>query len=282
MKIDAHGAVGESDARGDFWTGHTLDEAKHEGLTIGLGEGADGLEDGVGLGARMGSGRERGRRLPGSFGGGGLFDELLVRFCAAVKIRGAVSSDRSEPPGKFGDFAQGIETWQSLKEDVLNEVVDVRIRHAREKNAVNHASVTGVQEAEGGAVALPSGAHQHVVGAAVFEGSVHGRETGVGRTKFKQCRHVGSIEIKDRLPRQTRGDRRVLTILSNDFVCSRVGGASGLPRRDAKPGKKSAWAFHRKSPSFAKVAKDGAPSSSFGKRRNKWQHPGKTFADLIK
>ena len=50
MKIDAHGAVGEAGARGDFRPGHALDEAENERFAISVGERAYGFEDGFGFG----------------------------------------------------------------------------------------------------------------------------------------------------------------------------------------------------------------------------------------
>jgi hypothetical protein len=48
-KIDAHGTMGEPSACGDFGSGHALDETKDKGLAIGVGEGADGSENGLGF-----------------------------------------------------------------------------------------------------------------------------------------------------------------------------------------------------------------------------------------
>lgn len=88
-----------------------------------------------------------------------------------------------------------------MEEDVLGEVVNVRVRHAGEQNAVDHASIAGVEQAKGGAVTALGGANERVVGAAGIQRQVHGRETGAGRVEFKECRHVGSIESKNRLLR---------------------------------------------------------------------------------
>jgi hypothetical protein len=198
MKIDANGTVSEACARGDFGAGHTLDEAKNERLTVGFREGTDCLEDSVGFGAGVGRGTKRGRQLLG-FGGVGFLVECVVRFNAAVKIRGAVAGNGGEPAWEFGYFAERVEARQGLEEDVLDQVIDVGIRHAGEQNTVDHAGVAIVEEAKGGAVTLPGSEDERVVGAAGFRRSVHGCETGMGGSKFKDCRHVASMEKRKRL-----------------------------------------------------------------------------------
>jgi hypothetical protein len=55
--------------------------------------------------------------------------------------------------------------------------------------------------AEGGTIASLGSADERVVGVVVLWNSVHGRETGIGGSKFKECRHVMSIEKKKLLPR---------------------------------------------------------------------------------
>jgi len=51
MKSDSNRAVGKAGAGGDFGAGHAFDEAEDEGFAVGVGEGADGVEDCVGFGA---------------------------------------------------------------------------------------------------------------------------------------------------------------------------------------------------------------------------------------
>lgn len=199
MKIDANGAVGEANAHGDFRAGQALDEAKNERLAISFREGTDGIEDGVGFGAGVRRGTEGGGRLLFVLGGSGIFVELVVGFGTTMKIGGAIARDGGEPTGEFGGFTEGTEARQGLEKDVLDEIVDVGIRHAGEKDAVDHARVTGVKKTEGGAVALLRGADERVVGAAVFRRGDHGCETGMEAMEFKECRHVVSIEIKERL-----------------------------------------------------------------------------------
>ncbi len=72
-----------------------------------------------------------------------------------------------EPAGEFGDFAERGEAREGLQENVLDEIVDVGMGHAGEKDAVDHAGVAGVEKTEGGTIALLGGADEGVVGAAV-------------------------------------------------------------------------------------------------------------------
>ena len=118
-----------------------------------------------------------------------------------MKVCGAIAGDGGEPAWKFGGFAKGVEPGERLEENVLNEIVDVGVRNSGEEDAVHHAGIASVEESEGGAVALLGGADEGVVfGAAIgFVGRNHGRETGVGGMKFKECRHVASMEIEKRL-----------------------------------------------------------------------------------
>lgn len=116
-----------------------------------------------------------------------------------MKIGGAVAGDGGEPTGELGDFAERGETRKGLEENVVDKVVDVGVRNAREKDAMDHAGVTGIQETEGGAIALLGGADEGVVGGVVVGSSVHCYETGGGRMEFKESRHVVSIEMKELL-----------------------------------------------------------------------------------
>jgi hypothetical protein len=121
---------------------------------------------------------------------------LVHGFAAAVKIRGAIAGNGSEPAREFGDFAKRGEAREGLEENVLDEVVDIGVGDAGKKDAVDHAGVAGVEEAEGRAVALLGGADQGVVGDGMLAGCVHCGETGAGGVEFKECRHVVSIETK--------------------------------------------------------------------------------------
>ena len=163
MKIDADGTVSESGAGGDFWAGHTLDEAEDQGFAIGLGESEEGVERGVSFGGGMRWGRICGRERAGVCADG-FFDKFVVRFAAAMKIGGAIAGDGGEPTGELGNFAKGRQARESLEEDVLEEVVDVGVRDAGEKDAVDHASIARVEETEGRAIALLGGADDGVVG----------------------------------------------------------------------------------------------------------------------
>ena len=197
MKIDTHGAVGEAGARGDFWATQALDEAKNERIAVGVGKGVDGLEDGVGFGGGVGGSGGSGRRMLGVLEGGN-FAEFIDGFAAAVKVGGAVASDGGEPAGEFGNFAKREETREGLEEDVLDEIVDVRIGNAGEENAMNHAGVAGVELAKGGAIALLGGADEGVIRSG-FRGRVHGRQSVARGMEFVECHHVSSIERKDSL-----------------------------------------------------------------------------------
>jgi hypothetical protein len=66
----------------------------------------------------------------------------------------------------------------------LQKVVHVREGNASEKDAVNHARVAGVEKAERGAITLPGGANEGVVGAGGSVRGIHGRWTGAGGTDF--------------------------------------------------------------------------------------------------
>ena len=197
MKIDAHGAMGEAGTRGDLRTGHAFDEAEDESLSIAFGKGKDGVESRVGFGVGVRGGRSGGSRRVG-IEGGGYVDKFAGGFAAAVKVRGAIAGDGGEPGGKFGDFPQRGKPGQSLEEDVMDEIIDIGVRYAAEKDAVDHAGVAGIEDAEGGTVALLSGADEGMVkgmiggmvGAVMLGGSIHDREPGAGRMEFKECRHV--------------------------------------------------------------------------------------------
>ena len=182
-KIDAHGAVSETGAGGDFRAAHALDEAKDKRFAVGVGERADGIERCVGFGAgmrRMTSGRSE------LFGlrGGGFFVEFVARFDAAVKIGGAVAGDGGEPTGEAGEFAESCEARQGLEKNVLHKIVYVGEGNSGEENPVNHTGVAGIEKSEGGAVAVLGGANKVVVGAAGFVGSVHGRGSRAGSAEF--------------------------------------------------------------------------------------------------
>ena len=194
MKIDAYRAVREAGARGDFGAGHAFDEAKDERFAIGFGKQANGLEDGVSFGGGVRSAAVRGRGVVAfEFGRGGFFVERKIIFGAAMKIGGAVAGNGGEPAGKLGSFAERREPREGLEKDVLDEIFGVGRRHAREQNAVDHARVAGVEEAEGGAVAALRGAHQGVIRPGRVGGVGHGEETCAGGAKFEECGH-GRIE----------------------------------------------------------------------------------------
>jgi hypothetical protein len=195
MKIHAYGTVGEAGTGGDFGAGHAFDEAKDQGFAVGVGERADGVEDGVGFGAGV-RGMTSGRNALFRLGGSGFLVEFFVGFEAAMKIVGAVASDGGQPSGEAGDFAQIGEASQGLEEDVLHEVVDVGEGNASEENAVDHAGVAGVEQAECGTVATLGGANEGVVWAAEFVRKIHDRWTAARRAEFRECGHVGSMEIR--------------------------------------------------------------------------------------
>jgi hypothetical protein len=104
MKINADGAVSEAGARSDFWAGHAFDEAKDKRFAVSVGEGADGVEDGVGFGGGV-RGVRSGRSAGFSLHGRRLLVEFVGRFCAAMKVGGAITGDGSEPSRKAGNLA---------------------------------------------------------------------------------------------------------------------------------------------------------------------------------
>ena len=183
MKSDANGAMGKAGAGGDFGAGHAFDEAEDEGFAVGVGERADRFENGVGFGAGM---RRviRGRSGSARLRGGRFFVEFVGGFCAAMKIRGAIAGDGSEPAGEAGDFAKSSEARQGLEKDVLHKIVDVGEGNSGEEDPVDHAGVAGVQKTEGGAITMLSGANERVIGSASFLDSVHGRGSGTGSAEF--------------------------------------------------------------------------------------------------
>jgi len=189
MKIDAHGAVGEAGTRGDLRAGHALDEAQDERFAIGFRERADGVEDGVRLGGGVRRAATPGCRCDG-FDGSGFFVKRDVVFRVAMKIGGAVAGDGGEPAGEFGRFAEGGEAREGLQEDVLDEVFGVVRRHARQQDAMDHAGVAGVKEAESVAVAVLRGANQGVIRG--LGRMRHAEKTR--RTKLRECGHEWSIE----------------------------------------------------------------------------------------
>ena len=133
-------------------------------------------------------------------GRGGFLVEFLVGFDAAAKIGGAIASDGGEPSGEAGDFAESAEARQGLKEDILHEIVDVGEGNAGKQEAVDHAGIAGVEKAEGGAITVLRGADESVVGAPGVVLKIHGRWTGAGRAEFRECGHVGSMEMKSVSP----------------------------------------------------------------------------------
>jgi hypothetical protein len=183
MKIDANRAVGKAGAGGDFGASHPFDEAKDQWFTVGVREGADGVEDRVRFGAGVG-GMIRGWSGGVGLRGVRLFVEFFGGFCATMKIRGAIAGDGGEPSGEARDFAESGEARQSQEKDVLHEIVCVGEGNSGEENPVNHAGVAGVQKAERGAVTLLRGAYEGVVGTGGIVDGGHGRGTGAGCAEF--------------------------------------------------------------------------------------------------
>ncbi len=183
MKIDANGAMGETGVGRDFRSGHAFNQAKNQSFAVSVGKRTNGVEDCPGFCAGV-RGLTRGREVLFCLRGNGFFVEFGARFGAAVKIGRAIAGDGSEPSGETGDFAESGEAGQGLEEDILYEIVDIGERNPSEENAVDHAGIAGVEEAEGGAITLLSGPDEGVVGAAGFVDNVHGRGTGAGRAEF--------------------------------------------------------------------------------------------------
>ena len=177
MKIDAHRAVREAGAGGDFGTSHAFHQAKNEGFAIGFGKSEDGRECRVGFGGRVWGRRNR-KRVRMRIGARSFVSEFIRGHGTAMKVDGAVAGDRSEPTRKFGYFAERDEPREGLKENVLEEVVDVGVRNAREQNAMDHAGVAGIENAEGGAIALLCGPDEGVVGGVDVRRGGHGEAAG--------------------------------------------------------------------------------------------------------
>src|SRR5882672_1406058 len=95
MQIDAHRSVRESGARGDFRSGHPLDETKDERLSIRIRQTANHFEDGVRFGAvRCAATVACGLVLR-------LSVELVsARVRVAEKIDDAIARDCSDPSSK--------------------------------------------------------------------------------------------------------------------------------------------------------------------------------------
>ena len=179
-------------ARGDFGAGHAFDETEDQRLAVSFGEGADGLERGPGFGVR----RLRRDEFAGGSGlfGGSFGVERKVRFGVAMKIRGAVAGDGGEPAGEVGGIAEGGEFRKCPEEDVLDEVFNVMRRDASEQDTVNHAGVTGVEVAVGGAVSFLRGAHEGGVGSRGIEWWIHGSDACWSGGEFIESSHVNPME----------------------------------------------------------------------------------------
>jgi hypothetical protein len=129
-----------------------------------------------------------------------------------MKIDGAVARDRGQPAGKTGNVAQGVKARHGSEKNVLDEVVNVGVRDASKKNAVNHAGVARVEKTKGGAIAGLGGANKGVVGfvAAGIGWDGHGERTEAERCGVDQCGHGASIE-RNGLTRETGRGAEVLT-----------------------------------------------------------------------
>jgi hypothetical protein len=121
--------------------------------------------------------RSRRRRKSGRMGRllGDLFVKFVDRFATPVKIGGAVAGNGGKPAREFGSVTKPDEAGKGLEENVLDQVVDVGIRDTGENDAMDHASVAGIEEAEGGAIALLGGADEVLVGCGPGRGGVHGQ-----------------------------------------------------------------------------------------------------------
>jgi hypothetical protein len=210
MKIDAYGAVRQAGARGDFGSGHAFDETKHKRFAVGFWKREDGFERNARFRGGLRSTTVGGRELAGI--GDGVIVERNIGLGAAMKIDGVVARDGGQPAGKTRNVAQGVKAWHGLKKNVLDEIVDVGVRDARKKNAMDHAGVARVEKPEGGAVAGLGGANEGVVGVvgAGIGWDGHGERTGAKACGLGQCGQSASIERKG-LTRETGGGLEVLT-----------------------------------------------------------------------
>ena len=83
-----------------------------------------------------------------------------------------------------------------MQEDILEEILGDREGDAREENAMDHASITLIQETEGMAVAALGRADQVVFRIAGRGARVHDCQTWADRAKLEECSHDGSIETR--------------------------------------------------------------------------------------
>lgn len=165
MKIDADGAVREAGARGDFRAGHAFDEAKNERFAISTRQRADGLKHQVRFGLIRAIGWMDCFLTFMKF-----LVELVGRPRLAVEIDSAIASDGGEPTAEAGSVAERVEAGKRLEENILQEVVHGRVRDSGEKDAVDHAGITGIKNPESVAVAVLCGVDERDVGAAGLGG----------------------------------------------------------------------------------------------------------------
>jgi len=154
--------MSEAGACGDFGASHAFDQTEDESFAVGFRKRADSVECSVGLSEGVRT-RRRGKRGRVRIRARSFVGEFVVGLSASVKIVGAVAGDGSEPTREFGDFAKGDDTRQSLQENILKEVVHVGVRNAREQDAMDHAGVSGVENAEGGPIASLCGPDDGIV-----------------------------------------------------------------------------------------------------------------------
>jgi hypothetical protein len=124
VEIDANRPMGESGPRGDFRSGHALDEAKDERFAISDWQKAYGFENLVSFGSAAATGGMRALLIAVKF-----LVEFGGRSRLAVKIGGPIAGDGREPTTEPRDVTERVETRKRLKENVLNEVFDRRVRN---------------------------------------------------------------------------------------------------------------------------------------------------------
>jgi hypothetical protein len=112
-----------------------------------------------------------------------------------VKIRRAIARDRSKPSRKFGRLAKRSEPRQRLKENVLHQIVDIRVRHSRQKDAMHHTRVPRITKSKSATVAALSGKNKRGVLTIGVKAGVHTEPTGEWSAQFKGSGHGTTREV---------------------------------------------------------------------------------------
>lgn len=225
MQIDADRSVREAGARGDFWSGHSFDEAKDERLAVRIRQTANRFEDGVGFGAvRCTAAAACGLIL-------WFVVELVSRRARlAEKIDGAIARDCRDPSSKMIRLAQRMDVRHGTDENVLHKILDCLDRHAAQQNAVNHARVPLVQMSERSAVAVLRSADELFVRTIAQSAGIHGTAIRERELQFERRCHGAAISLLKQLPWYRREKRPGVNDTPKLPVCSNLPDASGSIR----------------------------------------------------